>query len=235
MSDNNWMMSAFTFGKGLEGVDESAGILKGVAIVTEGRAEGHGVRLDSEFVENVVKLGNDKKLGVKVRFGHPTMSSESLGTFIGRAKNLRMERDAQGISLGRGDIQISETAAETPNGNLAGYITSLATKEPDVFGMSIVFTPGDLYKRDAGGEKIYEGQKSYQSIEGEPFIEIDALHAADMVDIPPRILVDCSRPGLARLGPGRSANSLTPTRTSSRWCRRIRALLINSCPVITPT
>ena len=72
-------------------IDREAGIIRGVSVCTEGEAKGHGVHLDSEFIQTVTDLGNAKKQGLKARFGHPNMCSTALGTFIGRYKNFTVE------------------------------------------------------------------------------------------------------------------------------------------------
>lgn len=177
MSDR-WYMSAFLRGTPAESVDRETGVIHGAAIVTAGEAKGHGVQLDDEFVNEVVRLGNAKQQGVKVRFGHPTMSSTALGTFLGRAKHFRYDR-----GVARADIYLSNTAHEAPAGNgqdLYGYVLSLAAEDADMFGTSIVFTPGETYRRDEEGEKIPWIEQDGD----QPFVEIRELHAADIVDEP---------------------------------------------------
>ena len=190
-TEHKWYMSNFLRGTPPESVDAENGIVRGVAIVTEGEAKGHGVSLDSEFVEQVRTLGNAKKQGLKARFGHPSMSSTALGTFLGRFKNFRADGD-----ITRADMFLSSTAKETPQGDLFGYMMSMAAEEPDMFGTSIVFTPGREYRRNKKGEKV--GRPSYDASRDErdeqrrewedagpkTFIEIEELHAADVVDDP---------------------------------------------------
>jgi uncharacterized coiled-coil protein SlyX len=184
-------MSSFLFGAKPEGIDRDEGIIKGVAIVTEGEARGHGVNLDAEFVQETVRLGNEKKSGLKVRFGHPNMSSTALGTFLGRAKNFRVDRSGEDRALARADIHLSETAEEAPQGNLYDYTLAMASKEADMFGSSIVFKGGKTFvKKD--GKKVYDyyeatplGRAVKDEYKDEPvFIEMAKLYAADLVDDP---------------------------------------------------
>lgn len=189
-ASKTWLMSAIAKAKPL-GVDRKAGIIYGAAIVTEGEAKGHGVNLDSEFVQNVAELGNEKSLGVKVRFGHPNMSSTALGTFLGRVKSFAATKLDSGLSITRGDIHLDETAKETPNGNLFDYVLNMAEKNPDMFGTSIVFSRGDIYRRDEKGAKVKyprmgnaEERKAWDECKPKEFIEINKLHAADVVDEP---------------------------------------------------
>jgi hypothetical protein len=189
--ENPLVMSSFLFSEGAKS-DKAKGVIYNAAIVTEGEAKGHGVNLDSEFVGKVVELAGKKSLGIKVRFGHPSMSGNALGTFVGRAKNFRTAISDKGKALARADIHLSETAAESPNGNLYDYVLSMAESEADMFGMSIVFRPGKTYVRK-DGEKIYDHseysadgckfrKKEYKDLP--LFVECEQLHAADLVDEP---------------------------------------------------
>lgn len=178
-------------------INEEKGIIEGVSIVTVGEAEGHGVSLDSEFVHTVAEMGNAKKQGVKVRFGHPNMCSTALGTFLGRAKNFRegkTERDGKEEEAALADIFLSNEAKIAPQGDLYQYVMGMAQNEADMFGTSIVFTPGKTYVRDEDGEKDYDwyevdpitgvqfAKTEYE--DREVFVECEELHASDVVDDP---------------------------------------------------
>jgi hypothetical protein len=173
-NEDRWLMSSFMFGKPLS-VNREKGVIEGVSVNSKGEAKGHGVFLDDEFIDNVVLQGNEKKQGVKVRFGHPNMSSTALGTFLGRVKNFRRVGDQA-----KADLFLSNAAKETPQGNLYDYVLNLAENDSDMFGMSIVFERGKLYQRDEDGEKIFEGLNGQEKV----FIELDKLLASDLVDSP---------------------------------------------------
>jgi len=164
-------------------VDREQGVLSNVAVVTEGEAKGHGVNLDAEFVGKVVADGNAAGArGLKARFGHPTMSSTALGTFLGRYKNFR-EESADGRAIARADLFLSGNAKETPQGNLFDYVTGLASEDPSAFGASIVFKPGARYLRRDGEKKYIGGD--VQPERGEPvFVDCEELVACDLVDDP---------------------------------------------------
>lgn len=185
-TDEKWLMSSFVFGQKPEKIDKNAGAIYGVNVCTEGEAKGHDVQLDSEFIGNVIKLGNEKTQGVKVRFGHPNMSSTALGTFLGRAKNFREDKSADGKAVALADLYLSNSAKDAPQGNLYDYVLSLASEDAKAFGMSIVFEHGDVYKTDPETkEKIRkDNKKKWNAIDGNPFAEIKLLHAADLVDDP---------------------------------------------------
>lgn len=198
-------------------IDHEAGIVEGVKVCTEGEAKGHGVNLDAEFVEAVVRFGNERKQGLKARFGHPNMCSTALGTFLGRHKNFRTETttrdDGSKALTAIADLFLSNEAKDTPNGNLHDYVLGLAQNEPDMFGTSIVFTPGRYYRKTTKGQKVYHqwetndkgerlisesGEASFKWVddngkEVDPskveiierdYVECAALHACDCVDDP---------------------------------------------------
>jgi len=172
-----WFESS-AFKSAPEGVDTEKGAIFGVAIATVGEAKGHGVSLDQSFIDEVVNQGNEKKSGIKARFGHPNMCGTALGTFLGRVKNFRVDGN-----IARADLFLSNSAKETPDGDLHNYVLSLAQNDPDMFGTSIVFTPGRTYKDD-GGDKVYSDEQGYRDISSKEYASLEKLHAADVVDDP---------------------------------------------------
>lgn len=184
-----WMSSGYLQAAPSGKVDHDKGIIEGVSVCTVGEAKGHGVNLDSEFVGRVAELGAAKRTGLKARFGHPNMCSTALGTFIGRFKNFRVVGDQA-----KADLFLSNEAKETPHGNLYDYVLGMADNEADMFGTSIVFTPGKAYKRDRSGNKVIvdewngdplDDEQEYDApLSDEVFIECEELHACDAVDDP---------------------------------------------------
>ncbi len=158
-----WFRSSSTFAK-RGTVDREKGAIFGVSVNTVGEAKGHGVHLEQSFVERVAELGNAEKNGLKARFGHPSMCSTALGTLLGRFRNFRVEGE-QVLA----DLFLSNSAKETPGGNLYDYVLSLAESESDMFGTSIVFTIGEEYQLE-GDDKT--------------FVTCGKLHACDVVDDP---------------------------------------------------
>ena len=153
-------------------IDKENAVIKNVLIIQEGEARGHDLFLNQQFLDDVVKLGNQKTNGVKARFGHPNMCSTALGTFIGRYKNFHKIG-----SLVYADFHLDASAKISPNGNLFDYILQLAETNPDTFGSSIAFKPGKtitLSEKDPATDETI--QKSYATIE--------LLHAVDLVDDP---------------------------------------------------
>ncbi len=153
-------------------IDKENAVIKNVLIIQEGEARGHDLFLNQQFLDDVVKLGNQKTNGVKARFGHPNMCSTALGTFIGRYKNFHKIG-----TLVYADFYLDASAKISPNGNLFDYILQLAETNPDTFGSSIAFKPGKTITLSEKDPTTNETMlKSYATIE--------LLHAVDLVDDP---------------------------------------------------
>lgn len=150
-------------------------VLQGVSVITRGEARGHDLEIDDTALEQVVQLGNSRKSGVKARFGHPGMSTESMGTFLGR---MRSFRKTDGVV--RADLHLDPTSHESPNGDLGAYVEQLAETDPEAFGASIVFQGTKEVRLDSEGNPA-------KNAAGEPLlplVRIEKLHAVDVVDEP---------------------------------------------------
>lgn len=159
-------------------------VITGCSIVTVGEALGHGVHLDKDFVKEVYRQGDAMRIGLKSRFGHPGMCSESLGTYLGRFRNFRLVDNGERLLA---DLHFAESARKSPNGDLPEYVKQLAEDDPKAFGTSIVFINGERYRRDKDGNKIYqENWSEYDAFEltGEVFASCKELLDCDFVDEP---------------------------------------------------
>lgn len=167
-------------------VDRDAGengIIYGFSVLTRGEALGWGGWLDSEFVDETIAAGLARSPRVKSRFTHPDMSSDGLGKLLGRVTNFRRDGDQA-----RGDLEFVKSASETPDGDLADYIMSMAEESPDLFASSIVF------RRDRGAEEAFAGKHSDEdgtftspdrdNGKNYPHWRLASLRAADIVDEP---------------------------------------------------
>lgn len=180
-----------------EGGRYNAGLIRGVAVLSSGEALGHGTWVDYEMLADARdemaradKPKNGDNPGIKSRFTHPSLSGDGLGRFLGRVENPRLDL-AHGVL--RGDLHLSATAHDTPDGNLAEYVMDLAEEDPAAFGLSIVF------ERDLDAEDAFVAKHStydeetrrhrFQSPDGRntenlPHARIKELRAADAVDDP---------------------------------------------------
>ena len=156
----------------LGNIDEENEVLHDVQITLEGEALGHGVWLDREFCEAVAEQGNATgDVGLKVRYGHPAMCSDAIGTELGRAKNFRvvdLDRTVDGQTVKAAgvvaDVHLLKSAHAAPQGDIAKHVIETAKEDPGQFGQSIVFTYADWVVKDADGNR-----HSYKEEVQEPF------------------------------------------------------------------
>jgi len=144
-------------------VDEATGTLNKVIVAQVGKVKSYFEQIDAITLAQIEKLGNEKENGIKARFGHPNMCNSSFGTYIGRFKNFKIEGDKV-----YGDLHLDEVCKESPSGNLHAYILKMAKNNPDMFGASIAFIPGESVIID----------------EEYPATRIEDLLATDLVDDP---------------------------------------------------
>ncbi|NCA77967.1 MAG: hypothetical protein EOM90_16700 [Alphaproteobacteria bacterium] len=150
---------AFSFAN----IDQETGILQKVIVAQVGKVKSYFEQIDATTLSQIEKLGNAKEAGIKARFGHPNMCSSSFGTYIGRFKNFHVEGEKV-----FGDLHLDEVCKESPSGNLFGYIVKMAKNNPDMFGASIAFIPGEPAITD----------------DDYPATRIEELLATDLVDDP---------------------------------------------------
>ena len=142
-------------------IDEENEVLHDVQITLEGEALGHGVWLDREFCEAVAEQGNATgDVGLKVRYGHPAMCSDAIGTELGRAKNFRvvdLDRTVDGQTVKAAgviaDVYLLKSAHAAPQGDIAKHVIETAKEDPGQFGQSIVFTYSDWVVKDKDGNR----------------------------------------------------------------------------------
>lgn len=160
--------------KRLGEIDAEKEVLHDVQITLEGEAKGHGIWLDRKFCEDVAAQGNQTgEVGLKVRYGHPAMCSDAIGTELGRAKNFRVadvERTIDGQTVKCAgvvaDIHLLKSAHSAPQGDIAKHVLETAKEDPGQFGQSIVFTYADWKVKDADGN-----DHSYKEEVEKPFAE----------------------------------------------------------------
>ena len=190
-------------------VDKENEVLHGVQITLEGEVRGHGVYLDREFCEAVAAAGNATgDVGLKVRYGHPAMCSDALGTELGRAKNFEVRDIERVTDSGErvtvagvfADVEILKSAHSAPQGDIAKHVLEMAAEDPGQFGQSIVFTYADWVVKDKDGNRhsymgevvdpedkeqaLSEKQWFAQSADGKIYAVLGKLHGTDFTDTP---------------------------------------------------
>ncbi len=187
--DIRWLRSRPTSGGyTAEKVDTQLGIIYDVVMVQEGEAKGHRVNLDEDFIRDIVAYDNrvfgDR--GVKVRFGHPKASSDTMGTQMGVFKNIR-ERKHEGKWQAIGNLHLLDAADDSPtHPGMRTWMLKMAVQQPDFVMMSIVFAPGAYFQRNKNGGKNYiKGEREVDPDLGEVFVEFGAKgehHYTDAVE-----------------------------------------------------
>ena len=164
-------------------------VIKGCSICTAGPALGHGVYLDESFILEAYQLSDMSKLGLKARFGHPSMCNEALGTAVGRFTNFAISKDGKQLY---GDLKFGEYADE----RYKKHIIGLAKEDPEAFGTSIVFSIGSYYRKSPEGEEVdvdlsEDGRETYEAFEGDPeelseelYVRCGKMYGCDFVDEP---------------------------------------------------
>lgn len=165
------------------GGDYGAGLIKGLAVVTRGEALGHEMWIDQTFVEQTAKAVAASKMGIKARFTHPGLSSDGMGKFLGRIKAGRVDGD-----IARADLHLAKSAQNTPDGDLADYVMSLAEEDPAAFATSIVFDH-DMEAEEAFAEEHKGEEKRFSSPDKDNVANylharLKNLYADDVVDEP---------------------------------------------------
>lgn len=168
-----------------DGGDRGAGMIKGYSVITRGQALGHGAWVDDTFLQQVTDAINATgDVGHKSRFTHPGLSADGMGKFLGNTKYAVKDGDQVFA-----DLHFSESAHNTPDGDLATYMMDMAEQDPDKFGSSIVFQH-DIKAEDqfyADNEDADTGEFKSPDPENKQnyyHVRLQELHAADMVDDP---------------------------------------------------
>ncbi len=153
-----------------QGVDRKAEVIRGVAILQLGEIAGQDSRklyVDQKTLSQFAQMFGDGQ-GLKARFTHPDMSSDGLGTFVGRWKSPRIDGET-----GRADFHLSPRSHDSPKlGDVGKYILDLAESDPDMFGASMVT------KMDEAAMKRERRSDGFQPI------RLLQLFAIDIVDTP---------------------------------------------------
>lgn len=164
------ILEAIPLEVGLKSDSESKALF-GVQVAKKGLAKGHNIELDDVTLDQIVELGNAKPNGVKVRFGHPSMCTPALGTFLGVRKNFYRDGDYV-----RSDLYMSKAADPSK----ADHVMKMAKYEPSHIGNSVVIEGTEEYRYDENGVRL----KDSDGNELPPLFRVTNLKAVDVVDEP---------------------------------------------------
>jgi hypothetical protein len=166
-----------------KGVNREKEILEGFTIIQVGEALGHDLWIDKTFIEQVAENASQFETGLKSRFTHPGLSSDGLGTQLGRAKNISLSGNRV-----IGDLHFIPSAHKTPSGDLSGYVMDLAEEAPEDFGASIVFKKDDsaqeaFVKAHADAKGRFKSPDPANS-RNLPHVRLAEMNAVDLVSNP---------------------------------------------------
>jgi hypothetical protein len=150
-------------------VDLAARVIRDVAVVTRGLAEGHDLWLDRDFLGQVYQAMTENPAGTPACHEH-------YGPEIGYLRAPRLTDDAV-----RADLHLDAS-------DEARYLLRLATEDPAAFGLSIAFD------RDTGAEQaLHLANRDKDgmfhtpdpgNVNGYPHARLADLQSADVVDEP---------------------------------------------------
>lgn len=167
-------------------IDTQNGIIKNVVLCQVGEAKGHGVHLEHRFLETVVTTGNARyeknnlsKQGLKMRFGHPSMCSDAVGTGVGYARNLKVDGDRA-----IGDIHLSKTANKSPNlkNKTYEYLLEMAEKDPTGIMLSVCVEGGYYYQYDEDGNEVSDSDEEFNYSAATTYYAPETCTHVDFVD-----------------------------------------------------
>lgn len=167
------------------GVDREAKVIRGMVIAQAGEFKDSRGRFLADDIKEIVKLANAKPKGLRSNFTHESLSSDGLGKHLGRVRGAFLGTAVDGrtgktVQAARGDLHFDETAFNTPSGNLADYVMSLAESDPDAISSSLVLEIREEFLRDERGDVVLDEET------GEPVAPIwhpTVLHGSDIVSV----------------------------------------------------
>lgn len=154
-------------------VDRKARVIFGANLMQLGDInDSRPFSVDQKTLQQAQELASRSGSGLKARYTHPNMSSDGMGSYLGRWKNLRIEGDKL-----RGDLHIADAAFSSPQGDLATYVMDLAESDPEAFGVSLATA------LDNSNLQQWENGDSNDKPERWP-MRFQQIRAGDIVDDP---------------------------------------------------
>lgn len=120
----------------LASIDAAAGVIRGVSVITEGEAKGHGMLIDSTTLEQVQACAAEYAGGLKVKISTQRGHLGDVAEIVGFLTDFRIE----GAKL-LADLHLLENSPHR------AFIMELAASIPDTFGLSISFS-GPIEDKD---------------------------------------------------------------------------------------
>ena len=165
------------------GTNRKSRVLEGYVVAEEGRfktpGRGQFVR---ESLQQIADMANAKEAGLRARWTHPGLSSDGLGTFLGRSKNFRIDESGDRWKL-RADLHFADVAFKPPvdggSTSYGEYILNLAEEDPGAMSSSLVIEP-ELFGTNRDG-KLEAFDRDRHRGQTPIWMPLE-LHASDIVD-----------------------------------------------------
>jgi hypothetical protein len=110
---------------GRKSIDRVAGVIRGVSVITEGEASGHGLHIDATTLRQVVDTASTYPGGLKVKANH----GKGFESIVGAVRDFTIDGNCV-----RGDLYLLKAAEDRDR------ILEMAEAMPESFGMSISFS-----------------------------------------------------------------------------------------------
>lgn len=154
-------------------VDRKARVIFGASLMQVGDInDSRPFSVDLKTLQQAQELASRSSNGLKARYTHPNMSSDGMGSYLGRWKNLRVDGDKL-----RGDLHIADAAFTSPQGDLATYVMDLAESDPEAFGVSLA--------TQLNGADLQQWERNSSDDKPERWpMRFEQIRAGDIVDDP---------------------------------------------------
>lgn len=156
------------------GVDREANVLRGYVVAQAGPFKDRRGEFNQDGLSDIASMINREAKGLKSRFTHPGLSSDGLGSYLGRAKNATLDGGKV-----RADLHFADVAFHNQKGHdLASYVMSLAEEDPEAISSSLVISPREEFRLNDKGKPLVGD-------DGEPLPPLwfpERLHATDIVE-----------------------------------------------------
>lgn len=156
------------------GVDRQANVLRGVVICEVGDFKTQRGRFNSAGIARVASMMRMDRDGIRSRFRHPGLLQDSLGSFLGRLRNARIE-----ATRCRADLHFDVSAFKTPEGDLANYLMDLADSDERAFAFSLNAQFEKVIETDYRGRPV----RGADGLQLSPLWVVQSIAAVDAVDI----------------------------------------------------
>jgi len=168
------------FAFGIQGIDESkvdqdAGTMLGVSLISVGPALGHGLFVDATSLETIEDELDGAKLPAYITH-RGALFEDRLTREIGMFENFRIDGDRL-----LGDFQAFDSFREDDSRKY-NRLFEMAQKMPERFGLSIVFSATSAWATPDGDIEIDE--KPEDALFEFPSIRVEEVSSADFVDSP---------------------------------------------------